>query len=395
MARFLLAAILNNFQSALDYKKNITLGIFAANAFPGNGHKLILQTKRLFRVIGLCSMRLQFFLFLCLVSCTQTDSFRTEFALGTVCTVLLYEHGSEVIYNDIFNRIREIENLMSVYIASSDISRINNSAGIEPVQVHKDTFDVIAAAIYFAELSGGAFDPTVGTLVSLWGIGGSNQRVPSQNEIDNVLPLINWHNIELDPLTNSVFFKNSGMALDLGAIAKGYAADEALKIVKKAGIDRALIDFGGNIIIYGEKKDKSPWRAGIQNPEDIRGNVIGYLQLTENTIRTIVTSGVYERFFVEDNIRYHHIFNPLPGLQGKQGYPVQNGLLSVTIITEISMNADALSTAVFVLGYEKGLSLVNSLAGVDAIFVFEDRSVIATPGANFILTNNSFRLMQY
>jgi thiamine biosynthesis lipoprotein len=314
-----------------------------------------------------------------LASCAKTESSRIELALGTVCSITLFEQGQESVYDEIFSRIREIESLMSVNIPSSDVSRINAAAGIEPVQVDKDTFKVIAHAIYFAELSGGALDPTVGPLVALWGINSPAPHVPTQEEINSVLPLVNWRNVEL--YNQSVYLTRRGMALDLGAIAKGYAADEAARIIREAGINRARIDLGGNIILIGQKKDRSPWRVGIQNPEESHGAITGILQIPE---QSVVTSGIYERFFEENGKRYHHIFLP------SNGYPVDNGLTSVTIITENSIDADALSTSVFVLGYERGRLLLESIPQTEAVFIFSDRSIRTTPGAMFILTDKSF-----
>ena len=317
-----------------------------------------------------------------LAACRNSETSRAEFALGTVCSVTLFEHGDSRIYSEIFNRIREIDNLMSVNIAASELARVNAAAGISPVQVNGGVFKVIERAIYFAEFSGGAFDPTVGPLVSLWGIGGDNPKVPLQEEIDRVLHLINWRDVELDRDNGSVFLKREGMALDLGAIAKGYAADEAAAIIKNNNVKRAIIDLGGNILICGEKENKSPWTVGIQKPGEKRGVYLGILRITA---QTVVSSGVYERFFETDGIRYHHIFSPL------DGYPANNGLLSVTIITSNSMDADTLSTAVFVLGYEKGRELIESLPATEAVFVFENLSIRKTSGANFTLTDNSFR----
>ena len=345
-------------------------------------------------------------------SCRQTEHtalavpYRVELALGTVCTVTLYEQGKNSVYNAIFSRIREIENLMSVNIPSSDISRINDSAGIAPVQVNKETFAVIERALFFAHNCGGAFDPSVGPLVSLWGIGTEDQRVPSQEEINHALSLVNWRNVILNESVNStdeavsvhavfrVYLTERFMALDLGAIAKGYAADEAARIAASAGIKSGIIDLGGNIVIIGEKKDRSPWRVGIQKPdidnitsgETSRGEIIGFLQLTQSAEKklTVVTSGIYERFFIENGIHRHHIFSP------SLGYPVQNGLVSVSIIAENSMDADALSTAVFVLGYDKGRSLLESYPVTGAVFIFDDKSVIVTGAADFTLTDNTF-----
>jgi len=313
----------------------------------------------------------------------KSEPSRAEFALGTVCSITLYDKGTAAVYNEIFKRLREIENRMSVNLPDTDVARINAAAGISSVQVHEDVFEVVRRAIYFAEISGGAFDPTVGPLVSIWEIGGKNPHVPSQEEINAALSLINWRNVELDSKNHSVFLKRYGMALDLGAIAKGYAADEAAAIIRKAGLKQAIIDLGGNILVYGEKKDKSLWRVGLQDPLENRGSYLGIVTGGECAL---VTSGVYERFFEYDGRRYHHIFSPF------NGYPADSGLLSVTIIAKNSIDADALSTAVFVLGYEKGRALVESLEGTEAFFVFNDKSVKKTNGANLKITNENYRL---
>jgi len=320
---------------------------------------------------------------LLLAGCSKPVQSQSEFVLATICAVTLYDEGTPQVYRDVFARLGEIESRMSVFIEGSDVDRINKAAGIEAVEVHPDAFKVIERAVYYAELSGGSFDPTVGPLVALWGIGGETPRVPSRDEIDRVLPLINWRDVELDRQNKTVFLKRPGMSLDLGGVAKGYAADEAAAIIKKAGISKAMINLGGNILTVGQKKDGSLWMIGVQDPLDTRGAYIGIARTKE---KTLVTSGVYERFFMSDGIRYHHLFSP------SLGYPADNGLLSVSIITDTSMNADALSTAVFVMGYEKGRSFVESLEGVEAIFVFDDRSVYPTGGVDFILTNENYSI---
>ena len=348
----------------------------------------IMPNKDIFmikKILRLLFSLLCLFTMLALAVCSKAEPFRAEFALGTVCSVTLYDQAKAQVYQDIFSRIREIENRMSTNLPDTDVTRINASAGITPVQVHDDVFEVIERAVYFAGLSGGAFDPTVGPLVSLWDIGGDNPKLPSQEEINVVLPLINWRDIELDKERRSVFLKRPGMALELGAIAKGYAADEAAVILARARIKRAIIDLGGNILTYGVKKDRTPWRVGIQDPIETRGAYIGIVQGPE---QTIVTSGVYERGFFVDEEWYHHIFNPF------DGYPARNELLSVTIFTSNSMDADALSTAVFVMGYETGRALVESLEGIEALFIFEDKSIRKTSGLDFMLTSEEYHLAQ-
>jgi thiamine biosynthesis lipoprotein len=310
---------------------------------------------------------------------------RTDFVLATLCTITLYDYGKPEIYQEIFDRLREIENRMSAYLEGTDVDRINKAAGITAVQVSPDVFDVIERAVHFAELSGGAFDPTVEPLVKLWDIGGNSPRVPAQEEIDRVLPLINWRDIELNHENKTVFLKRPGMALDLGAIAKGYAADEAAAIIKQHRIPQAMINLGGNVLTVGMKSDGTLWRIGIQDPLDSRGAYIGVVQTTG---KTVVTSGVYERYFTANGVHYHHLFDP------SLGYPARSGLLSATIITDVSMDADALSTVIFVLGYEQGRALLESLEGVEAIFVFSDRSIRLTGGIDFTLTDQNYRLVR-
>jgi thiamine biosynthesis lipoprotein len=302
-----------------------------------------------------------------------------------LCNITLYDEGTEKLYRAVFSRLREIEDRMSITVNDTDAARINELAGIEPVMVHQDVIEVIERALYYAELSGGVFDPTIGPLVKLWGIGGENPGIPGEEELAHCLPLINWRDVEIDRAAGTVFLRKPGMALDLGAIAKGYAGDEALRILREAKVKRGVIDLGGNIVVFGTKKDKSPWRIGIQDPSSLRGSYLGTLGVGETAV---VTSGVYERYFEEAGRRYHHILSP------RDGYPVQNGLLSVTIVTARSIDADGLSTTVFALGYERGKDLIESLDRTEAIFVFEDHRVRLSSGLQegFIISSENFTL---
>jgi thiamine biosynthesis lipoprotein len=310
---------------------------------------------------------------------------QSEFVLGTACSVNLYNRGTPGIYRKIFDRLREIENAMSANLEDSDLGRINAAAGLAAVAAGPDTIGALKRAVQFAELSRGAFDPTVGPLVKLWGIGSDDERIPSEEEIARALSLINWRDIIIDEDAGTVFLARPGMRIDLGAIAKGYAADEAARIIAEAGIERALIDLGGNILACGAKEDGSPWRVGIQNPAAGRGAYIGVAEVKN---KTLVTSGVYERFFESGGRRYHHI------LSTRSGYPVDSGLLSVTVIGDNSMDADALSTSLFALGYDEGRALAESMANTEAVFVFTDLSVRGTSGAFgvFTLTDSDFTM---
>ncbi|MBC6719073.1 FAD:protein FMN transferase [Treponema sp. Marseille-Q4130] len=319
----------------------------------------------------------------CFTSCERSEGPRTEALMGTVCTVNAYDDGTKSLYDELFARLHEIDETFSVTIESSEISAINKAAGERSVSVSSDTAYVVKAALSYAELTDGAFDPTVGPLVKIWGINTDHARVPAQSEIDAVLPLINWRDVSAAD-DNTVMLKRRGMALDLGGIVKGYAADELTKILKARKVRRAIVDLGGNIFVYGKKKDGSPWRVGIKDPNDPEGVPAIVLNVANSTI---VTSGVYERFFTENGVRYHHI------LDAKTGYPASSGLLSSTIVCESSMAADALSTSVFVLGKESGMELLHRIqssagtplaeipglhAQVLGIFIEEDGSVSAS-----------------
>jgi thiamine biosynthesis lipoprotein len=346
---------------------------------------------------------------LLLLACTRDASPRMEFAMGTINVVHLFESGNNQLYSLIFSRIREIDRTMSVSggelpdlanvtqamqdaagSLNPGVAAINRQAGVAPVKVHSDLLEVLEEALYYAELSDGAFDPTVGPLVRLWGIGTDSQRLPGEDELAAALELVNWRDVVIDREWGTVFLWREGMALDLGAIAKGYAGDEAVRIAREGKAKRAIVDLGGNIIALGwrgkQGTEMLPWRVGIQNPFDERGTHIGVLPVHD---MSVVTSGVYERFFELDGKRYHHLFST------KDGYPVENGLLSVTIVTERSIEADALSTVVFTMGFEQGRALIESIPGAEAIFVFDDRRIWITSGlvGVFSLTDDTFTVL--
>ncbi len=308
---------------------------------------------------------------LALPSCQKSPPSRTEFALGTVCTVNLYGKGSVKDYDAAFSRLREIEATMSASLETSDIGRINAAAGKEAVKAKPDTVKVLSFALETARASSGAFDPTVGPVVRLWGIGTDDERVPATAEIENALVLVNHERVALDAVSGLVYLEDAGMRLDLGAIAKGFAADEVAGILRERGISRAIIDLGGNILCMGTKAPGVPWSIGIRNPEISHGEPVLSIQASDCSV---VTSGVYERYFEKDGKRYHHIIDP------KTGRPSDGEVLSVTIIARESMTADALSTAAFVLGRKRGLALVATYPGAEAIFIDRDKRVFASDG---------------
>jgi len=297
--------------------------------------------------------------------------------MGTVCTLNPFNKGSPALYSRAFARLRELEDILSANREGTDVDEVNKNAGQGQVKVRRELMETLEKALEYAEKSSGAFDPSVGPLVKLWGIGSEKARVPGDEEIREALGMIDYREIEIDKTRETVFLKRPGMTLDLGAIAKGYAADELVKLLAREGIKRAIIDLGGDIFAMGERKsgknagDETFWRIGIQDPRENRGMYIGILKAKN---KSVVTSGTYERFLEENGRRYHHIFSI------ENGYPAENGLLSVTVTADNTAEADALSTAAFALGWERGRDLIGKASGAAGIFVFEDLSVRLTPG---------------
>lgn len=300
---------------------------------------------------------------------------RTFFMLGTVNTISIYnedENKAIEVIESVCARIEEIDDRMSAFKDESDICRIKNAAGNELVQVHQDTFEIIKKAVELSEITEGAFDITMRPLVELWGIKNKNGFIPNEDQIKRIKEFVDYRDIVFDEETCKVGLKKSGQAIDLGGIAKGYAADEARRIISEGQIKNAIINFGGNVVTIGKQQDGKEWRIGIQNPNSGTGDFIATLDLSD---MSVVTSGSNEQFFIKDGIRYHHIINPATG------YPADSNLLSVTAVTKDSMEGDALTTALFILGPEKSALLIEQLK-IDAVFITEKMEVLVTPGLN-------------
>jgi len=276
---------------------------------------------------------------------------------------------AEAARDELFAEIKRLEKLFSRTLSGSDISMINKMAGKEAVEVSPETLELIYMALDFALLSEGAFDPTIAPLLDLWGFLGSQYRLPGSQEIEAALHLADYRLLQLDRENRIVFLPQNGMALDLGGIAKGYIVDRGLKLLSEAGIDHALLNAGGDIGILGSRPDGTPWRIGVRHPRR-EDQYIAVLPLSGGAV---VTSGDYERVFEEGGRRYHHILDP------ETGQPAHS-LASVTIIAPTAVKADALSTAVFVMGAERGLALVERLPDIEAILVTTEMEILASTG---------------
>ena len=257
-----------------------------------------------------------------------------------------------------FEKIDRFGNLINFYAEKSELSEINRNAGIQKTKVSPETLDLIEKAIAVSERSGGAFDPTIGPIVKLWDF--LNKKKPADEEIRRALPLVDYRNVIIDKTDATVFLKKRGMMLDLGGIAKGYAADLAVASLIESGMQAGLVSIAGDIRTFGLKPDKKPWAIGIKNPRQTseKDELIATIGLSD---KAISTSGDYERYFMEDGMRLHHLLDP------KTGYPA-TACRSVSIVTDRAVNTDAFSTAVFILGPEKGMTLAREL-GMEAIII--------------------------
>ena len=341
-------------------------------------------------------------IYLCILStlmlfgCSNTKPLeplsKTELIMGTICTVQIFDSKDNAIIDKCFNRLKELENLLSINKPGTELDKINEMAGKEPVKVSDDTFNIIKSGIEYGKLSKGHFDITIGPIVKLWGIGTDHGRLPKDNEIQQEKSLINYEDIVLNEKEKTVFLKNPKMIIDLGGIAKGYAADSLNNILAENKIESAMINLGGNLYIRGNNPNGNQWRIGIQDPNNVEDtpnatNTVGNLLISN---KSLVTSGTYERFIIVDGKKYHHIMNP------KTGYPYENDLLSVSIISDKSIDGDALSTATFALGCEEGLKFINSLDNIEAIFITKDNKVYTSKNleGKFNVTNNKYKLVK-
>ena len=344
--------------------------------------------NRLLKYLSLSSLLIFSLIFI--AGCSKNNKVssplsRTETLMGTVVKVTIYDSNDTKILDKAFDRVREIEKSVSINEEGTILDKVNESSGISPVIVDEDTFKIVEKGIKYSNLSNGLFDITIGPLVKLWSIGFPEARVPSKDEIDAVLGYINYKDIELNENDNSIFLKNPNMLIDLGGIAKGYTADEISEVLTENNVHSAIIDLGGNVYTHGRKVNGEDWNVGIQNPISERGDILGTIKVNN---KSIVTSGTYERFIEKDGVKYHHILNP------KTGYPYDNNISGISIISEKSIDGDALSTSVFAMGVEEGLVFVESQPNIEAIFVTTDKNIYLSSGMKniFKLTNTEFKI---
>ncbi len=301
----------------------------------------------------------------------------THMTMDTVVEIRFQSSGvraAEEIRDEVFAEIERLEKQFSRSVEESDVVAVNDQAGRRPVTVSPEVFHVTKEALNYAELSDGAFDPTVAPLTDLWGFFSEegfpeqDYRVPQSAEIEYALQLVDYSLVEIDPDKQTIYLPQSGMGLELGGIAKGFIVDRSLEILSEAGVKHAYVN-AGDIGLLGTRPDGEPWRIGVRNPRDER-DMIAVLPLAD---KAVDTSGDYERAFEEDGVKYHHILDPATGMPARE-------LASVTVIAETTMEADVLSTAAFVLGTKRGMDFIEQIHGAEAIFVTPELEITVTGG---------------
>lgn len=309
---------------------------------------------------------------------------QTYFYMGTVIDITLFETDDQSHLSNISTIINDLDKKLSRNIETSEIYKINNLAKNESLKLSDDTYNIIKSSLYYSDLSKGYFDITINPLVMLWGIGTESANVPSEENIKKTIKKIDYKNIMLN--NNVITLLSEDTSIDLGAIAKGYVADKIVEYLKDNNIDKALINLGGNVYAHGSSTTSKPWNIGIRDPENKSNGPVLKVML-EN--KSVVTSGSYERFFEEDGIIYHHILNPF------DGYPVNNDILSISIISDKSIDGDALSTSLYCLGTKEALNIAKSLENIELIIITKDKKIYITNGIknNFKLFDKSFEII--
>lgn len=302
---------------------------------------------------------------------------KDSYYMDTLCTVTVYDmeemsdENALAAIDGAFSICADYEDMISVTRENSDIYKINHAGG-KPVECNPHTIEVVKMGIEAGKKSKGAFDITIGKVTDLWDFQGENPSVPDEDKIKEALDDVNYKQIKIQG--NTITMDDPEGEINLGGIGKGYIADRAADFLKEQGVTSAIVNFGGNIVVIGDKMG-SPFKIGVELPYSDRSEIAGYVE-TEDA--TLVTSGIYERYFEEDGVKYHHI------LDVNTGYPADTDVVSVTIIAPYGYSgiSDGLSTTCLILGSEKGMELIESVDGVEAVFQTKDGKLLKTKGVD-------------
>ena len=300
---------------------------------------------------------------------------RTDFLLNTFVDIKIYDSDDTTILDDAMAICKDYESRFSRTIETSEIYELNHrTPDQQTFELSDDTAELLENALHYCELSDGAFDITIEPVSSLWDFTSGEAVIPDESAISSAVQHVGYENLVLDG--NTLTFLSPDTTLDLGAIAKGYIADQIKEHLEESGVKSAIINLGGNVLCVGAKPNGSPFKIGLQKPFAEASETFATVSIDD---MSVVTSGVYERHFEVDGKNYHHILDP------ETGYPYDNGLISVTILSESSVDGDGLSTTCFSLGLEKGLELVNALDGVYACFIDENYNIYYSDGMEAFL----------
>lgn len=313
-----------------------------------------------------------------------------SYAMGTLINQRVNmpaSQGKEII-QEVFTLLDRLEKMLSFYDMASQLSQINHQAGKSWVPVDTETLSIIKESKRYTRLTDGLFDITIAALVVLWQHYGKSEQVPPQSLIEDTLSKVNYEDILIDERSRKVRLRQEGQKIDLGGIAKGYAANQVIQCYRQRGIRSAMINLGGNVALLGKREDEESWKVGIQDPDQERGQCLAILSVSDTSV---VTSGDYERFFFKSDRRYHHILNP------STGYPSNNRLRSVTVVHPDAMLSDVLSTTLFISGLEKGIWLLRRFADVEAVMVHADKKIYLSKGLQeqFQLTEKGYSVFQF
>ena len=330
--------------------------------------------KRFFKIYLTVALLMAFLL----TGCTSTGPQEAEFfAMDTLMSVKLW--GGEAATSDVSAEINRLEALLSATRETSVLSQLNAAGSAE---LSGDTASLLAQALALSERTGGTFDPTVYPLVEAWGFPSKEYRVPDRTELDTLLSCVGTKHVHFD---GSAVTLDAGTRLDLGGIAKGYAAQCCAELLKEKGVEAAILSLGGNVQTIGSKPDGSAWVVGIADPSDPSQAIA---VLTFEGSMALVTSGAYQRYFEEDGVIYHHILDPQTGL------PAGSGLSSVTVLAEDGTLADGLSTALFVMGLEEGTRFWRESNDFEAVFLTSEGKILATEGAAPFLSGCEYSVIE-
>ncbi len=334
--------------------------------------------RRLFFVCTLCFLLSALFLISSCFTAEKKLYKESRVAMHTIVSITVSCHSEEKAKNAIdaaFKELDRLEGLLNYFAADSEVSLINRNAGIKPVNVSKETLEIIEKALYVSKKTDGGFDITMGPIIALWDF--YNRIIPEDKAIKEALKLVGYENVIVNREKSTVFIRKKGIRINLGGIIKGYAANRTAEVLKDNNIKSGIVAVAGDIKAFGMRPDGELWNVGIRNPRPADAKNLEFA--IDKMIATvglsdlaISTSGDYYRFFEKDGKRYHHLLDP------KTGHPA-HGSQSVTVITEDGAFADGFATGIFILGPQKGMEVLNKL-GFDGVIVDEDGNILITEG---------------